>query len=485
MTNTIAPHRWILIITITLLLSIAVLMGILTPKVNVLIPLAVALVIPLSVFVVKDLTNFASYQKPSKVLPLLMVSLPFYNLFLVWRGDLIWQCISLAVFIVYFRLQSEEDRRFTLERAKPLMGPMALLLVVSTFPVIFAEQISRDVLLNWFIFASAITYWLLACLYCRSFSDIYRLLVFLIMGALIQFPIFMGQVFGWTSNFPGGLAKLSPDIWGGSLVSAGRGIRYPGSFADVELVAEYLGIIFLLGLGLFLVLPKNRWKLALIVGLILVVGMGALTGTRGFLVMIVFGSTILLYGYFKHSRKILGSFFNVFALIFVLILSVIQFLPDVIKISLSEKFASDQLFNSGNLLNRGMMFSSWLDLLPDMPFWGFGSNMLNVINSVSPFPVISPHSLYFSTLFVYGYLGLGAIIILIATALIMLMKSRFRSQTQLLAWVFFAVIISWAFNEIKIEFLRLPFYVDFIFLLFGLSASSYSLSLKKSSATGL
>ena len=52
---------------------------------------------------------------------------------------------------------------------------------------------------------------------------------------------------------------------------------------------------------------------------------------------------------------------------------------------------------------------------------------------------------------------------------------------QYYAWAI--VIVSvwslWAVNEIKIEFIRYPFYMNIVFFLFGILASYYDLALNK------
>jgi hypothetical protein len=471
-------QHWLLITWVAFLLGISIFIGILIPKVNVLIPLIIVLIIPFCVFIVRDLANFAEYQKPSMLIPLLMVSLPFYNLFLVWQADLIWQCISLGVFMVYFLAQSSQDRRLALNRAAPLLVPMAILVFVSTFSVVFSREINKEIIIHWFEFASGIVYWLLVCLYCRSFSDVYRLMVILFICGLFQLPIYVGQALGWTSHFSGGLAKLSPDIWGGPLASAGQDVRYPGSFGDVELVAEYFGIIFLFGMGIFLMLRERIKRFTMVFALAIVVGMGIMTGTRGFLVMILLGTVIVLYGNYRHKGSQVGNPVNILVLISIVIILVLFFIPDVAITSLIEKFSFDQIFKSGNLINREILFSSWLTLLPEMPFWGFGNNIWNAINTVSPFVVQSPHSLFFSMLLIYGYIGLFAIFLLLLCSLIILIKSAFRAfyPRQFISWILLAVFVSWVADEVKIEFIRQQFYIDFIFLLFGLITCIYGLS---------
>jgi hypothetical protein len=164
--------------------------------------------------------------------------------------------------------------------------------------------------------------------------------------------------------------------------------------------------------------------------------------------------------------------------ILIVIFLVLFFIPDVAITSLIEKFSFDQIFKSGNLINREMLFSSWLTLLPDMPFWGFGNNIWNAINTVSPFVVQSPHSLFFSMLLTYGYIGLFAIFFLLLCSVIILIKSAFRAfySSQFISWILLAVFVSWVADEVKIEFIRQQFYIDFIFLLFGLITCIYSLS---------
>jgi len=66
--------RWVFIILGLFLLIIAVSIGIMIPKVNILIPLVISLIIPITVIFTHDLANFKEHRKSSKVIILLMVS---------------------------------------------------------------------------------------------------------------------------------------------------------------------------------------------------------------------------------------------------------------------------------------------------------------------------------------------------------------------------------------------------------------------------
>lgn len=468
---------------VPLLMLLAVGIGYAAEKFDLLIPLGVAVAPPLVILIGRDLANFSRNQEPSKVLPLLILGLPFYNLFLVKRGDLVWQCVSLAILLIYFFIQPTNDRILALRRARPLLIPVVMIFIVSTFSVIFSDVYNSDLFFNWFVFASSIIYLLLACLYCRTMADVYRLMAIIVLCGLLQFPIFIGQATGLTNKLPGGLAQLSSQAWGGAIGTSSQGARYPGSFSDYELVAEYLAIAFLFGLGLFFLQKETKWKIVLVGALGVIFVTAIMTGTRGFVAMILIGALIILYGKFKDSGRFFSTLFSVALLVLAILVLANYLLPEVQKNALMSRLALDQIFTGGNLLNRQILFTAWLRLLPGMPFWGFGNGMRAAINSVSPFgPIIlSPHSLYFAMLLTYGYLGLVAILSLILGAVILLVRTILKAPPayQFCGWILLAVMLAWVADEIKIDFVRYQFYIDFVYLLFGMISCVYSLSLEK------
>jgi hypothetical protein len=437
----------------------------------------------LFVFVLKD----GGYKKGKKRTYQLMLfavgMLPFYHLISSdFKFELIWQTGSLFVMVYYFILSTPNETNNVIIRVKPIILPTALVMGIFALSYLNSEKLEKENILYLFCFLSSPVYSLFACFYCKTVEDIEKLIFILITFGLLQFPIIIGQATGFTDMLSGNLSSLSTDGWGGPLASVSGVTRYPGSFGDVELFAEYIGIMFLLALGEFLLPVKRKHKKFIGFSLVIFLIMGGFTGTRGFLIGILLGIIVLVALIQLKSNKKSIIFKRVFIIGILLISSIILLMPKVIISGFIDRLLMADTFGS-NLLNRGTLFSTWIYLSKQMPLLGYGAQMIDVVRlNFNYFFIQSPHSLFFSMLLIAGYPGLVVIILFIFKLFLLSIKCLKNKTNSLISQygiIFIVILVYWAANEVKIEFLRLIFYSNYLFFLWGILSSLYSLSLNE------
>ena len=434
----------------------------------------------LFIFVLKD----GGYKKGKKRTFQLMLfavgMLPFYHLINAdFKFELIWQTGSLFVMFYYLILSTPNEINNVIIRVKPIILPTAFVMGIFALSYLNSEKLGKENILFLYCFLTSPVYSLFACIYCKSVEDIEKLILILITFGLLQFPIIIGQAMGLTDKLSGNLSSLSTDGWGGPLASVSGVTRYPGSFGDVELFAEYIGIMFLLALGEFILPVKRRHKKLIGISILIFLIMGGFTGTRGFLIGIFLGIIVLmtLIQLQSNKKSIIFKRFLIIGLL--LISSIILLMPRVIISGFLDRMLMADTFGS-NLLNRGTLFSTWIYLSKQMPLFGYGAQMIDVVRlNFNYFFIQSPHSLFFSMLLIAGYPGLIMIIFFILKLFylsIKCVKNKSNSSICQYGIMFLVILVYWSANEVKIEFIRLIFYSNYLFFLWGILSSLYALS---------
>ena len=369
-----------------------------------------------------------------------------------------------------------------------MLVPVLVLLAAVALSYSLSDVVTKDDVLGLFSLVASASFVPLAAFYCRCLVDLKRLLYVLIIGGMLQVPVVLAQAAGLANNLPGGLAQLSPAKFGGSL--AGRVgtaaaqstivTRYPGSFGDYENLAEYCGIIVLLCAGLLL-FNRGSWRSALLaVGMATMAVAGWLTGTRGFVLGTAGGVAILLLAALLLTGPRLSRVWRLAGAVGLSVITVVAFVPAQVTRGFLSRLASPDMSLSGpNALDRLSLFRAWLKLARTMPASGYGTRMHEMVKISDPIHVGWPHSLYFWGLLTAGFFGLVAVVLLVTAAVVLPCRTIFfraPAGYREIACVFAAVTIYWAASEAKIEFVRNYFYVDIVFLLFGVVSSLYALS---------
>lgn len=453
---------------------------------NVAIALALGLWAALGITV--DARRIAEGRLPMGI-PAIVVVLPFFHILLPWGAwGHVFQAGVVALLVLYLSLLSPRLRVASVRRSIPLLVPVLLLVGTVILSYSLSPHLSRHDILGLADLTAAAAFVPLAAFYCRSLRDLERLLFAFILGGMLQLPIVVGQAAGLMDSLPGGLSQLSPAGWGGSLaehaVGAGGGAivaRYPGSFGSAENFAEYCGILVLLCLGLCLFEPRRMRALAFGAAAAAAGAMGWFSGTRSFVLGVGGGVAILLFGALILSGRKVTRLMRLAEAVVLGAVVVLWLVPGSITAGFLSRFGSSELSLSGpNAFDRLGLFRTWVSLVRDMPVFGYGPGMSRAIGASYPNWIIHwPHSLYFWALLTSGFLGLAALCVVMAVVVYLPIRTaalRSTSRYRQLGCVFAAVTIYLAANEAKIEFVRLTFYIDMVFLLFGAIASLYVLS---------
>ena len=293
----------------------------------------------------------------------------------------------------------------------------------------------------------------------------------LVIGSLPQMLVVAGQASGVIDSIPG-LSALGTATWVGSDVVLGGG-RYPGTFGDVELLAEYSTLVTVLGIGLAVVGRRRALRAMGIVAATAGIVTGWLTGTRGFVVGVAVGVLAFVMALLAARSRAFGRIAaRLLVVAAVLVLSAYLLVPPEARSAMSARF-SELTMEGPNAMNRGHMFSMWWRIAAQSPWFGYGSNMLQVIrNEFLRFYPQSPHSLYFWLLLTGGILLLCSFVWFMAALLFRLGRAALVGEPALRLWaaVFLAATVAWLANEVKIDAVRQVFYVDWLMFLLGLAA---------------
>jgi O-antigen ligase len=457
--------------------AIALLCGIIVGSGQyVIIILAVIAVIALAL-IIKDVSSIMQLHLAPNNALWLIIGIPFIHIFLTDAVlDTVYQAAVMLLIGLYIVVMPYQDRLDVIARVKPLLIPAFLFFGVWTASYVASGVGERRQAADIINMNLSFAYAILACICCRTTADTEKLLRVLVYGSLLQLPIILGQAAGLSHNLPGTLSVLSADSFGGSLDNSGVK-RYPGSFRDYELIAEYLGLAWLIALGFSIYAHKPIIRRVMLLCTAMLLVAGWFTGTRGFIVGIAGGTLIFLF--FGFIRRTNLSKLSLVRLVFTVVIGitvVVLFLPT--KIS-SDLIARLSQFNLNDIYstNRTELFKAWVELAGRMPILGYGSAMTQTVNTYfTSFLVISPHSLYFAMLLTAGYPGLIATLVFVASLCFMSVSTALRAvniRIRQLGVILLAAILYWATNEIKIEYTRLFFYSDLLFFFFGILASVY------------
>jgi hypothetical protein len=154
--------------------------------------------------------------------------------------------------------------------------------------------------------------------------------------------------------------------------------------------------------------------------------------------------------------------------------------------------ASDMSLSGGNAFDRANLYAVAMGLVGKMPILGYGARMMTVFNQsfVSHgygSVIIYTHSLYTSILLSTGFLGLVSLawltVAVVAMPISWTIRRRGASpELRALGGILAVVMLVWAVNEAKSEFIRQSFYVDLMAFTFGIVSSHFWLSRRSSQA---
>jgi hypothetical protein len=256
--------------------------------------------------------------------------------------------------------------------------------------------------------------------------------------------------------------------------------RASGTISDYEILAEWLAAISPLCLAM-LFISDNKKVLFFISFLIVTFGIVS-TVTRGGLIAEFLGIMAFILG---SSNKPLLIVKRLFIVLFFLIIAFI----------LLNKFYSNQLvaflfrlsetnINSNLLRSSGSFFQKFARLL-NREIWLRQPTIVSEFTLIGKgfYEVKSIHSLIYTIYFQNGIIGLTLWFFLFLRVGYYLLKSRINSTNTQSISILGALIggyIATIVSEIKVEFLRYDFSMQFFFLFIGICISSAKIySLKK------
>jgi hypothetical protein len=446
----------------------------------VLVPLIVALPWVI-LLLVSDTRRLAEGKYPIGVV-LLMLVLPFTQFALSGsRADVMVQGAALALAVFYFLTLEPTKRASAFRRVLPVVILWVLLFGLFLLSYIAANAPATVIVSSVAPLLGAVAFILLAAVYADSVTRVASGLLLLAGVAMLQLPVVLMQATGVASKLGGRFASLGTlALEEGAISSLSVATRLNGSFRSTELLAEFAAMAFLLCFGLIVFDLLPSWRRALYVAMPVVAIVGWFTGTRGFVLMV--GSGVLLLA----SLSVLigtrlSRLTRALAVVGLVALAVFIVVPSDVTSGYLGRFLEN--LSGPNILNRGLVWSAARDIMPGMPFWGFGQNMLPLLADAYQHPIAGPHSLYLAVLLTAGPLALVALFALLAMLIGMCVRTLQRANlptARALAGVLLAVLIIWAANEVKIEFLRLGkmgvYYIDLLAFFFGLIACLHGLA---------
>lgn len=434
------------------------------------------------VFLFEFVLNKAENSPPLLIF-LAVASLPFQNLFLTtFPLKAIGQLSVIFIALLYWAKLSAFAKADFIKRVSPITLITATFLIsisVAYFLSGSLENKDKSFLID---VLGAVSYTYLACIYCSSLGNIKKIIWLLIFIGVIQLPVMIAMSRGWTESLPGPLSVLSVQSYGGVASDfSSSAFRYPGLFGDYELLAEYLDvmILFCIGIALFSFSSKERF-IAILAAILMVIA-GFYTGTRAFVASLAVGVAVLIilsiirFGFGKNLLKLLG--------IGILLVFIFYWMStlDVFQGYITRFFATD--LSAGYFDTRETVWTTSLAMMNHLPFTGYGAQLSNLFDVIGNGDFLSPHSLYFSMILLAGIPGLIAVSILVLTPFLWLGRIIYNKKSkQIYAWaiVFLSIWTFWVVNEIKIEFIRYGFYMNFIFFLIGIMASFFYLARRTS-----
>jgi len=424
--------------------------------------------------VLADWTRLAQGRSPLLV-GLLVLLLPFLHLgFVGTRWTVVIQGCIVLVAGLYLLPLSPRARGAALRRVRWVIVPFGVLAALLAASYAASPHVSRVDLYAAFNFATSAGMALLVGVYCVDQRAWRRLVVFLVLAGALQLPLVLAQAYGYASSLPAGLGQLNPAIWGGALDLSGPGsvlARYPGSFGDYELLAECCGLLVVLAAGGLVFGLYGRWRTAMAAACACVAVTGWYTGSRAFLLATA-GACLLLAGVaLLQSGSRARRLTRAAGLIALLAFAVVALVPDQVRTGVLGRFAT-ATYTGSTAFNRAEFYSAGLDLVRRMPLLGFGTSMMTVFNARMGAIYESPHSLYLTVVLTTGFAGLAALVALFAAALASVVVVAARGEAPAARhWggVLLAALVYFVANEAKIDFVRIPFYVDLVVVFLALA----------------
>jgi hypothetical protein len=380
--------------------------------------------------------------------------------------------LLLCLVLAWWMARAGASSRNTALRAtRPMLVAMAG--VLAALAVSFAVTMSFDVhtVLTLLQFAVLGVFIVMGALAAETYEGAVSACRLLLYAGLLQVPIVLGQTTGLIDRVPV-LSQFSSAMWGGAIGAAEGVIRFPGSIGSAELMAEYCGILFLLGIGLSTMVEvgTKRWSTMGVTCVMFLLGW--MTSTRGFIVGAVAG--VLVFAVFRGTPS--GSRGKRLARLSLMALAaaavVLWVVPRQVSVGFLGRILSTET-TGPNVLNRGEMFSAWNTLLGQMPWYGFGGRYLDVLQSAfRMFEIVGPHSLYYTMAFMGGFAALLAMVVLLVMVLLAAIRSMRRGDAHVraLGSVLLVVVSYWMFSQLKIEFIRVMWYGNLVFFIFGVVA---------------
>jgi O-antigen ligase len=410
-------------------------------------------------------------------IPVLVLALPFVSVVLPGAGSTsLFQAGSVCLAGFYLLVIGPVARRQALLRARPAVLPLALMFGLFGLSYALSPGVTRDDWLYVFQLLSACAYVVLGSVLCDSVPRVKSGIFMLIGAGALQLPVVLLQMTGIADRLPARLELSASQYLG----------RYPGSFHDYELLAEFCAMCFLacLGLIVFRLHPPRRSVIFALAGCVLVVGW--LTMTRALLFGVVGGSVLLVVFALLQSGARFARLWRLLGVIALMGILVTAFVPSSVSSSYLQRFTQSDVSLSGNAFNRGELYATGWSLVDEMPPQGYGANMITVFDrawggSLGIAELTSPHSLYMTTLLTAGFPGLIALAWLAVAVLAMSFSCALRrrgasADVRALGAILATVLVVWVVTEVKIDFVRHSFYVDLLAFLFGIVSSLFWLS---------
>ncbi len=380
---------------------------------------------------------------PMSALPFIWLGVPLgaLNNFFIFRS-----LLNLFVYILFFTwfLRFVVDKKYSLKF--PLWPAVGMLLFAYLCNVSYVkEEIRFNVILSCIILISCVLFFYLIINFIRDENRLIRIVEIMVIACVVQ-------VF---------LSSLSFFYY---LIVKGRAFfRVEGMLRDFELFAEYLA----LHIPLFIYLLRNPGHLinrtALKIFMIMTIFVLLATATRGAIISLAFGLVyyvIQIRSRVSLPRIALQAAFWGFVVGMLLII-LYKALPASAQIL--ERFAGT---NISTLDTRHFVWQKFWRYFQDKPIAGYGMAYNMEVY------LFFPHSTYFYYLLAMGIPGCLVYLILLLSLFIKGRENvnRAHSEGNLfeIAAAINTMLLMFAIDSIKIEYLRYPNYQLFIWLLFAL-----------------
>jgi hypothetical protein len=471
------------ILTAVILLVLSVVLGYLSANFGSIVFVSLFAFGFLLIILTYELRRRLSHKESTWLVPFIALSIPFQAVLVRTIPVLLASQLSIILVVLFNWLMfSDLDRDAYLRKIKPLILPTIAFAASIILSYFVTRNVQRDDYVYLLSLIGSIAYAYLACIYCKDLKDIKRVVWIIIIIGVIQMPFLYAQSHGWTNWLPAEFKMFTSAPWGGT-VSSVAVLRYGGTFGDYELLAEYLDMAVLFCVGIFVFTVSRKERFFAILSMILMIMAGYYTGSRAFVIGLGGGVAIMVFliivklGF---SRKLM----NFLLIVLALVLAIAYLSTQQIFSGYITRFQDTQI-GLNNYDTRNVVWTASFSLMEKMPFTGYGTGMMSTFISSNRRSSDSPHSLYFWMFLTAGYPGLISIIFLVFTPLLwmlLVISNKYKIIYHPWAIIFISVWVFWAANEIIIEFTRYPFYKDIVFFLFGIMASFFNITFKKTVA---